>query len=245
MGTTWSYDLFITSRNILAPNELKDVARLMKDTGFLPINPSTGSVTVSRVDEASLELIIQEFKDIEEISSITGIDGSLLTVWYDDIDVSLGFNLKPGIVGVCKDKSQIPLSRISLMVDNTHFHDDADNRNEISNNIETLFRNFCEYFEACYGCSYNEETLEMLFDDPFPLQKINLEGKQPSLFWVNYFSDKFVTKLNIDKMVHLGSKVINSSAGCFIFFSNQPWEMDLSVLFSLNKIWQKELLKEI
>lgn len=242
MSTTWSYDLFLPLRNKLEQKELNDIAHFLEDTGFSPINPHYGKVLITRVDENSLEIIEQEFSDISQISPSTGVDGSILTIWNRDIDINIGFNLTTDMEGEFLSNNKlikIPLSRLSILIDNTHFRDDVGVRTTISNSILRLFQNLCDYLSACYGCSYNDETIESFYNDPTLWKKITSGGKPNYLFWINFFSNRYFRHIELGRLISLGGQVVRSKTGFFVFFSNHPWESDLSSLQIINDIWKR------
>jgi len=244
MSDTWSYDLFIPSRNVLESTELEDIHSILKDVGFSPINPVTGTVVLTRVDVRSLELINLDFKDLESISAYTGTDGSLLQIWKGDMDLFIGFSLKPalrGEFGINSKRENVPASQLSIMIDNTHFRKDTGKRNVISNDIRTLFLGFCEYFNAYYGCSYNEDSAETLFTDLNLWNAINLDGNPKKLFWLNYFSNELVSSIDVEEMISLGGKIVITKTGLIVFFSNNPWESTISFLRNLNNDWLRVL----
>ncbi|MEW5868587.1 MAG: hypothetical protein AB1894_04875 [Chloroflexota bacterium] len=244
MSDVWSYDLYVPSRSSLEPRELGDIQLLMKKVGFSPVNPLTGIIVVSRVDESSLELIQLEYEDLESISPSTRADGSILTIWKGNVDADIGFGLKPDLqreFRLLSERGNISVSRLSIMIDGTLFRDHDAGRNGIASDIQTLFSDLCDYFHARYGYSYNEGTAEAFFGGLNVWKRISLQGNPRQLFWLNFFPNERLPGINLKEMISLGGKAVNTKTGVFVFFSDHPWEIDLDSLRDLNNAWLRVL----
>lgn len=236
MSNTWFYKIYISPRNVLAPEELRNIIRIVKDVGFSPFNPVDGKVKISWIDWSSNDFITQEFEDVESMVASTRINDSILQIWKGNIDACIGFKLKPGNKENNSNCMNFPMSILSIIIDNTFFREHRTDRKDIARDITTIFVNLCDYFNASYGFSFDENIGEefCLYSD----QDMKSEGDPQYLFWLNFFSNERSNNTRLKEMISLGGRITSSETGIVVSFSDTPWKGEFSFITDINHIWK-------
>jgi hypothetical protein len=224
----WGYELYLSGEQEAPERTVNDVFTILEAAGYSPQNNVTGKLEVITKDG-------MDFPQLEDRSEAVDFllkEGGGLTFWkgdkWDFVDIFLSITLH--------NKERLP--RISVSLENAYFHNEEPNRVETSEDILQIYVQLCKLLNPVYGFVADENTLDQFWPRIAKLEEcIARLSKPPVLFWLNYFSNDYLSVLDRDVFVRLGGRITQLPAGVMVSFVDYPWEVQIAELVSINNIW--------
>ena len=224
----WGYELYLSGERDLPERTVSDMFAILEAASYSPQNPATGKIDVL----AKGEMDFLQLEDRSAVVSLLSREGGGLTFWkgdaWDYVDLFLIITLhdKEGFL------------RISIDLENTYFHKEDPNRIGISEDVLRIYNQLCKLLDPVYGFSADENTLDQFWPRTRKLEEcIARLSKPPVLFWLNYFSNDYLSVLGRDMFVRLGGRITQLSTGVMVSLADHPWEVQIAELVSINKNW--------
>lgn len=245
MSNNWYYKIFFGKEIAFQERIVNVFETLRLNDLHLTQSPKSPIIIFDPISAKDLEFF-EEFAAVEYLSK----KGGLLQLWYIldpstdwGVDFHIDFKTPQTLPKVQPFLQEDLIGELTISIGDYMYrqHDPEDNdREAIASVIKRLYRDLCINQNAIYGFSTDEYMVEEYADKLSKILPDILSGKaSPTLFWLNYFSDKTPPEVVRERISLVHGDVETLGHGIFVSFFDYPWEVNISNLIQINNQWSQ------
>lgn len=210
MGNIWSWTLQFPADAPISANTVERALEVAAEQGYV----------IQQLLMFDGEGDERWFDDVSALCEALVQDGGIMVLWSGEDSLEFGVWTRHGHIDIGKSND---------------LRADRPEDVRVAADAERIFLALCDALHPFYGYSADYYLVESVLQESFlaewdMFEQDVREGKAPHLlFWLNYFSAEFVSRIGRDHFASLPATLTERSHGIVLRLASHPWEAKMAI----------------